>query len=186
MMEWWKVGAACFGALLLFVVGIYVGGTMIDGRIDMGTEASIEAPQTQVYEYVATGEGVVQWWTAAGAEFADSGYPPLDISVIEPGGADGVGLHVRFSSDGTVMEDWTVISASPPESVVWRVDFAGMMEVERTLSVRTDGDGCIVGWHEVGTIDNPMFRYMTLMMPPEDIVKNFDGALTALKKEAEK
>jgi hypothetical protein len=96
---------------------------------------------------------------------------------------EGEGLVVVFEAGGKVLETWTVRHASA-DRVEYDVDFAGMLTVHRTLTM-SEIDGAVhVTWREAGRIDNPLARWMKVLMPEEEVMKNCDIALEALERAA--
>ena len=88
-------------------------------------------------------------------------------------------MNINFGMNGTVTEEWAVLSSEAPTEIVYEVDFQ-IFVTERTLILEPKEGGTLVRWHEIGRIDNPMLRYMLLLMPAEDVIDNFDKALVAL------
>ncbi|MDP2345068.1 MAG: SRPBCC family protein [Deltaproteobacteria bacterium] len=173
-----KVAVVVAVVFLVLVALVFGGGRFIDGSIDVGTRKRIAAPPAAIFGHLDNAAGIHSWWNAAGdAEHA--------LDVRKKSGPDvGAGVVVTFHPAGSddVMETWTVKASEPPARIVYDVDFAGMMTVERTLTLAAEGDGTEVTWHETGLIDTPAFRWMKLMMSNEDVVKNFDSALSLLER----
>jgi len=106
---------------------------------DIRNRVGVNAPIEEVYEAIATRQGLAQWWTQ-------------DVE-----GDDEVGGRLEFRFGGpdrvAVME---VVEATRPSRVVWRGSAGGPAEWEDTtftFDLRADGDETVVlftnaGWRE--------------------------------------
>lgn len=177
-----RIVAVGVGAIFVMLLTLYLGGYLIDGEVEVSTEARVDAPRQAVYRYLATQPGVIAWWTDV-ARHHEGAAPGMDV-VAGDGPEEGPGTTVRFEAGGTVAEEWEILTAEPPSRVVWNVDFQ-VMEVERTFALHPDDGGTRVVWSETGHIDNPAARYMTLFMDDEETIGNFDAALEGLARVAE-
>jgi uncharacterized protein YndB with AHSA1/START domain len=171
---------ALLGALFVVVIG---GGLIIDGNIALGIEKRIAAPPDTIFSFLDNAAGLDTWWKSGD----QSAQPQMKFDVKKKSGPEkGAGLVVDFESEGKVFETWTIKSSDPPRQIVYDVDFGGAFQVERTLTLTEDGDATRVKWHETGVIKNPAMRWFKVMMPPETIIKNFEMALGALEKAAQR
>ena len=163
---------ALVAALGLTAVVVYFAGHLIDPHVALRTERRIDAPPEEVFRYVGTPEGVVEWWEHVGG-------PDMEgMAVVADGDT------VEFRVGGSVAESWRLEAAHPPRVARWTIDFQ-VFEVTRRLRVEPDGTGSLVTWSEEGWIHNPAARYMTIVMSEEDTTSNFDMALDALAELVE-
>lgn len=181
--------------VVLVLVGgvIYVGGAFIDPNVQVGTESHLAAPPAAVFAHLDNVAGLTRWWTIAPPpEMKEGMQSPPKMSIRKIGGPDqGPGMMVVFEMDGRVMETWTLKTSEPPgrgpgggARVVYEVDFAKMMKVERTLTLTPDEEGTRVTWRETGVIEKPPYRWMKVLMSDEQVTKSFEAALGALGKAA--
>ena len=171
------------GALGLVMFG---GGALLDGSIAIQTEQRLEAPPVVLFTFLDNTAGLDAWWSV-GQEGQPDDVPRMQVKR-KSGPESGAGLEVIFvaagEGEGTVMETWRIKSVTAPSTIVYDVDFAGALTVERTLTLTPDGGGTRVTWAEKGTIDRPAMRWMKVFMPPEQVRDNFDRALAALDRAA--
>jgi hypothetical protein len=165
---------------------MFGGGALMDGSIQVGVEKRLSASPQVLFTFLDNTEGLDAWWSV-GQEGQPDDVPRMKVK--RKSGPDaGAGLEVIFvaagEGEGSVMETWRIKSVTPPSNIVYEVDFAGALTVERTLTLTPDGDGTRVSWQEKGTIDRPAMRWMKVFMPPEKIQDNFDRALAALDRAA--
>jgi uncharacterized protein YndB with AHSA1/START domain len=152
------------------IVALVLGGFAIDSEVKIETEATLGATPETVFEVLSSYEGQRKWWDEAMKEHLDESMPEMEVR--HAGGpAAGKGLEVSFVAGDQVM----------PSKLVVEVDFQ-IFVVERTLLLEPAGSGTKVTWSDTAEITNPLMRYMTVLMPPEEVVKNFDGALAALDR----
>ena len=174
-------------AAITSIVGIVMfgGGALMDGHIDLGIEKQLKSSPSWLYPFLDNAPGIDAWWSV-GQEGQPDQVPRMSVRR-KSGPESGAGLQVEFvvADGGGVMETWTIKSVKPPSEIVYEVDFAGAMKVERTLTLTPDGDGTKVTWRETGNIERPAMRWMKMVMPPEEIQANFDRALAALDKAAQ-
>jgi uncharacterized protein YndB with AHSA1/START domain len=175
------IGSVLGAVVLLGVVVVVGGGFAIDPDVSLETTREIAAGPASVVRHLSSAEGLAAWWKVAQDE-TPPGAPRMTVQK-QAGPDQGEGLVVTFEAGGSVMETWTVRHVSP-ERVEYEVDFAGMLTVHRTLTLAGAGERLRVTWRETGRIDNPVSRWMKVMMPAEEIVKNFDAALGALERAA--
>lgn len=165
------------GLAVLLAIGAVLGGYLIDGDVEVGTEARLDAPPERVFPHLATRDGVVTWWEHFGATMPEA--EGMRVIAVD-GPNDAPGARVRFEMDGTVTEEWTLLEREPPGRAVWKIDFQ-IMEVERTFTLVAEGSQATrVAWRETGHIDNPLARYLKLAMGTEEVEANFDLALEGL------
>jgi hypothetical protein len=162
---------------------MFGGGALMDGNIAIGVEKRLSAPPVVLFTFLDNAPGLDAWWSV-GQEGQPDGVPRMQVKR-KSGPEQGAGLEVNFIAAGDVMETWRIKSVNAPSTIVYEVDFAGAMTVERTLTLTPDGDGTKVAWNEKGFIDRPAMRWMKVFMPPEQIQDNFDRALAALDKAAQ-
>jgi hypothetical protein len=171
------------GAIGLVMFG---GGALMDGNIALQVEKRLSSPPVVLFTFLDNAPGLDAWWSV-GQEGQPDGVARMQVKR-KSGPEQGAGLEVTFvvagEGEGTVMETWRIKSVNPPSTIVYDVDFAGAMTVERTLTLTPDGDGARVTWSEKGHIDRPAMRWMKVFMPPEQIQDNFDRALAALDRAA--
>lgn len=190
-----KLLVALLVALVVLALGIYVGGAFIDPHVSAATEKTIAAPPADVFAHLDNVSGLASWWTSAPPPEPREGRQAGPTMVVRKlGGPDqGPGLVVVFEVDHRAMETWTLKVSEPPGTgaagegaarVVYDVDFAQMMKVERTLTLTPAGEGTKVTWREIGVIEKPPYRWMKVLMAEEQVTKNFEASLTALEKVA--
>lgn len=180
MARWKKaliVAAIVTGALF---VGLFGGGALMDPNIALEVEKRLSSPPAVLFGFLDNQPGLQSWWSEGQTEATGR------MSVKKKSGPEqGQGLAVQFVDEkGNVLETWVVVSSQPPTKIVYSVDFAGAMTVERTLTLTPEGDGTRVKWQEQGRIDRPAMRWMKVVMPPQTIIDNFDRALAALDRVA--
>ena len=187
-----------FGGLVaLLAIVLYGGGALMDPNIALETEKRLGSPPDVVYGFLDDAAGLDAWWRE-GQEGQEPSLPKMRVKR-KSGPEVGPGLQVQFvaapeeGGDGSVFETWTIKSAVPGQQIVYDVDFAGVLTVERTLTLTPDGvdengnaAATRVKWAEKGVIDAWAKRWMKVMAPPEKIVDNFDRALLALDRAAKK
>lgn len=183
MARWKKsliVGAVVVGTLFLVLFG---GGALMDPNIALDLDKHLSSPPSLLFRFLDNQPGLNAWWSAgqAGAP-ADDGR----MLVKKKSGPDqGQGLAVIFVDEqDRLMETWVIVSSEPPTKIVYAVDLAGAMTVERTLTLTPDGDGTRLTWQEKGRIDRSALRWMKVLMPAQRIIDNFDRALAALDRVA--
>jgi hypothetical protein len=160
------------GVLVVVAVG---GGLLIDSKLEVSTEQRIKRKPEEIYPLFLSVNGISAWW--------HDELQKMGVVVKKQSGPDqGVGMTITFESDkGKVYETWTLVEASAPTKVVYDVNFAGMMQTKRTISLIPGSfEGCDAHWNEVAHIGNPVFRWMTKMMNMKDVVENRNKALRAL------
>jgi hypothetical protein len=181
VLRWGGIG--CGGLLALGILLVLIG-FLLPSRVEVGTEAHLEAPPDVLFPLLSTHAGLQRWWAAAGAEMAEQGYPALAVS--HAGGpTEGPGLEVTFSPEGSSMEmeRWTLTASEPPARVEYDVDFQ-IFVVHRTITLRPGSSGTDVTWHETGEIGNPLIRWSAMLMGDDQVVENFRAALKALDAAA--
>ena len=184
MAKWKKAlikAAVVVGGLFLVLFG---GGALMDPKIALEIEKHLSSPPAVLFAFLDNQPGLDRWWTAGQAD-----QPPdsLRMLVKKKSGPDqGQGLALIFVDDeDNVMETWLVKSSDPPNRIVYEVDFAGAMKVERTLTLTPDGaGGTRVKWDEQGHIARPAMRWLKVLLPQQKILDNFDRALAALDRVA--
>ena len=181
MKRWPKVVAALAGLLVLFVAVIFIGGLAIDPKIEVGVEKRLARTPEQLFPLLSSASGIAKWWSSAPPM---EGQPKMEVKK-KSGPDEGAGLMVTFEAGGTLMETWEVKASHPSSRVVYEVDFAGMMKVERTLTLTPDSEGTKVSWKETGTLDSAPMRWMKVIMPADAVAKNFEAALELLEKAAD-
>lgn len=185
MARWKKaliVASVVVGALFLVLFG---GGALMDPKIALDVEKRLSSPPDVLFRLLDNQPGLDAWWTM-GQSDAPPGSPRMLVKK-KSGPDQGQGLAVRFVDDeDNVMETWVIKSSDPPKTIVYEVDFAGAMTVERTLTLVPDGGGTRVTWAEKGHIERPAMRWMKVLMPQETILDNFDLALAALDRAAKR
>ena len=169
----------CFFAVLLCVVGcagLYVTGYALDPEVSVSVQADSPASLEQVHGMVSTAAGVKHWWDGVAADMGMEG----GMDVVHAGGpAEGPGCVVTFATAGMVTETWTLREVEP-HRVVWQVDF-GTFTVMRTLDLSPSGSGTTVRWTEHGTIDDPLTRWMGVLMPPSQLEAQFTAAIRGMR-----
>lgn len=121
-------------------------------------------------------DGVRRWWGPMLEQAERDGHGRMEVRPKPGVPTEGVGTVLVFVAGDTTMETWTLRSLAH-DRAVWDVDFAGMLTVERTLALKTAGDGCAVTWSETADIGNPMMRWFSLLSDP---AVNFASALEAI------
>lgn len=170
------------GGLGLVMFG---GGALMDGSIKLEVEKRLSSSPEVLFGFLDSAAGLEAWWSV-GQEGQPDSVPKMHVKR-KSGPETGAGLEVTFvnAGDGAVLETWRIKSVTPPTQIVYDVDFAGALNVERTLTLTPDGEGAArVKWTETGNIERPAMRWMKVFMPPEQIQDNFDRALGALDKAA--
>ena len=184
-MGWKKKIAVGSGATVLaavvFVVG---GGLLIEPNFDISTETELKASPEAAFRLVSSPAGVQAWWKDFHEELPEGqSSPPMEMPILE-GPTEGPGSRIAFEADGHRWEEWKLLELSPPGKVVWEVDFQ-IMVTNRTLELVDNGQGGTkMSWSDRGKIQNPIFRWMTVLMPPDDVVANFQHAMKLLDKRA--
>ena len=169
--------------LLLLVVVLFGGGMLLDGDVEIETEATLDASQEVVYSLLQDPAGVLQWWAGASDEFGQEAMEGMTSKQGE-GPATGPGATVLFEMGEKVAEEWTLVSVDAPNEAVWDVDFQ-MFVVRRTLRLEGLSDGKTkVVWRDAGTFESPLSRWFTLM-PKETVIQNFQNALKLLDRQAQ-
>ena len=163
-------------------LGAANGLQVVDGTVELETERTLDAPADVIHPLIADPAGVMRWWDGFAEELAAEGM--ADMSMEQGAGpATGPGATVLFKMGDTLAEEWTLVAVKPPTEVVWDVEFQ-MFIVRRTLQLtELPGGKTKVRWHEVGTFENPLFRWFTLM-PNDSILENFQNAMGLLNKKA--
>jgi hypothetical protein len=165
------------GVLVGLVVLVVLGGYALDSQVELSTTGTLKAKPAVIYEQVNTYDGEVEWWTEAMKAYEGEDMPPM--TVVHAGGPkEGEGMLINFMMGDQLGEEWTFL-ASEPGKIVIEVDFQ-IFVVERTLTFEPDGEGTKLTWSETAEISNPLMRYFTVIMPPEEVIKNFDMAIVAL------
>ena len=166
------------GVLVGLIVAVVLGGYAIDPRVELSTEATLKAPPEKVFETINSFEGEVKWWTKAMEAYEGGDMPPMTVE--HAGGPkQGKDMVIHFKAGDTLAEEWTFLASEENQKIVVKVDFQ-MFVVERTLKLEPAGEGTKVTWSEWGEMSNPLMRYFSVIMPPEEVIKNFDMALVAL------
>lgn len=138
--------------------------------IDIIHRIGIKAPATEVYQAIASVEGVASWWTR------------------ETMGESKVGgtIHVTFRDEGVVKGsmDMEVLELSPAKEVRWRVT-AGPPEwvgTDVTFSLSQDGEYTVVlfghrHWREaVEFTAHCSMKWATFLLSLRDLVENGTGS----------
>ena len=176
LMKKLKVAA---GVLVGLVVLVVLGGYALDSHVELSTTGTLKAKPAAVFEQVNSYDGEVEWWTEAMKAYEGEDMPAMTI--VHAGGPEqGTGMLINFMMGEQVGEEWTFL-ASEPGKIVIEVDFQ-MFVVERTLTFEPEGEGTKITWSETADIQNPVMRYFTVIMPPDEVIKNFDMAIVALDK----
>ena len=166
------------GVLVGLIVALVLGGYAIDSHVEIEHEATMKASPEQLFAKINSFEGEVEWWTKAMEAYEGEGMPPM--TVVHAGGPkEGKDMVIHFMSGDALAEEWTFLQSEPNKKLVITVDFQ-MFVVERTLEFAPEGEGTKVKWRETAEMTNPLFRYFQLIMPPEDVIKNWDMSLVAL------
>ena len=185
MKKWLKIGGMGCASVVLLVVLFYFSGYLIPAEMELKTDLEISASQETVFGYFDTQDGLTAWWTHIDETFAAEG-TAMDMEVLpQPGPASGVGTRMDFGSNGEVTEHWVILKSTPPESVVYEIDFL-VFKTERSITlVPVDANTTRVEWREIGAVANPGMRWMFFMMGTDAIIENFDHALAGVKRLAE-
>jgi uncharacterized protein YndB with AHSA1/START domain len=178
MKRWQKVALGVVLAPVVLVAGCGIGGLFIDPKVELGIEKTLAAPPSALFPLLQSAEGINDWWSHA----QDGGHEM--VATKKSGPDEGAGLVVIFEANGSVMETWTVKAAEPSSRIVYDVDFAGMLTVERTLTLTSSGTGTLVTWNETGEMSSPYMRWMKVLMPADGVKQHFHDALSALDKAA--
>lgn len=178
-------------AAVALVVILFGGGMLIDGHVDLETEATITAPPHVTHALVADPAGVIKWWQGAAKHEGSEAMADMTVRQGE-GPATGPGATVMFEMNGKVAEKWTLLSVTDaahatddqPLEAVWEVDFQ-MFVVKRTLQMKPAPDGKTnMRWQDTGDFQSPLMRWFSLM-PPDSILQNFQNAMKLLDENVQ-
>lgn len=181
-MNWKKIFTVLALSAVALVVVLLGGGMLLDPTVELHTESTLDATPEDIHPLIADPAGVMRWWQNAASE---PGHEVLADMVMRAGDgpATGPGATVLFEMGGSLVEEWTLVKSSPPRGAVWDVDFQ-VFVVRRSLLLEALPNGRTkVTWHETGHFDNPLMRWFTLM-PTDNVIENFQGALRMLGREA--
>lgn len=180
MKRWKKIVIGIAAFIALAVIGLALGGLALSPDVQIRVDKRLAASPQKLFPLLHTPAGLSRWWAVA-----MQGMPGSPMTVRKQSGPDqGPGMTIVFEQDGSVLETWLVTAAQPDASIGYDVDFAGMFTVKRVVTLKPDGTGTQVEWVDSGRFDNPLLRWMTVLMPPSSIEKNFRDALGALDKAA--
>jgi uncharacterized protein YndB with AHSA1/START domain len=155
----------------------------LPSEIELETSRELAATPATLYPSLVSQEGIRSWWHLTEAEAEAHGMPPMDVEAVA-GPSEGPGTKVRFVAGGFTLEDWTILETVPGERVRYEIDFQVFI-VERTLTLEPVGDASTkMTWHERGTIQNPLMRWMTMFGGKDQAIENFQGAMGLLEQRA--
>ena len=184
-MSWKKKIAVGSGiTILLALIVIIGGGMLIDRDFVVSTEAELQASPEAAFPLVSSPAGIQDWWKDFHEELPEgNSSPPMDTPILE-GPTEGPGSRVAFEVDGKRWEEWKLLELSPSGTVVWEVDFQIMVMKRRLELVPNGQGGTRMTWTDSGSIPNPIYRWMAVLMPTADIIENFQHAMGLLDKRA--
>lgn len=184
-MSWKKKVVLGFvGTILAAAAFLVGGGLLIEPDFNLSTEAELEANPETVFLLISSPAGVQNWWKDFHKELPEGhSSPPMDTPILD-GPREGPGSRLAFEANGKRWEEWKLTEVTPPGRVVWEVDFQFMV-TNRTLEVSDNGQGGTqMRWTDTGSIRNPLSRWITVLMPPTDVLANFQHAMGLLDKRA--